>query len=178
MVAIKKRSTCSIFSPSRNSAKRNDLERKLCQQALYKTEMCNLMAEHGACPFGEDCNYAHTESELRPKLFHPKYKSIPCKSFVQLGFCNYGSRCRFLHALPKESRVSNDVDLSSDSDINSICSSNSGSTTCRAVALRVRNDDYVILPDPVYEHEIKALPKKLFGDRLPIFKTLTAIVPT
>lgn len=64
---------------------------------LYKTEMCRSHTEIGHCRYGDKCQFAHSESELRYVQRHPKYKTETCKTFWEEGSCPYGKRCCFIH---------------------------------------------------------------------------------
>eukprot|EP01026_Neomeris_dumetosa_P046165 TRINITY_DN3925_c0_g1_i3.p2 TRINITY_DN3925_c0_g1~~TRINITY_DN3925_c0_g1_i3.p2 ORF type:complete len:238 (+),score=21.09 TRINITY_DN3925_c0_g1_i3:303-1016(+) len=68
---------------------------------LQKTEMCHFLLDYGNCPYGERCQYAHSENELRTVTRHPKYKTTACRQFQLKGECPYGRRCQFIHE-PKE----------------------------------------------------------------------------
>ena len=60
----------------------------------FKTEMC----PHGTfCAYGEKCNFAHTTTELRPRLRSAAYKTKPCRTWAATGACPYGTRCQFMH---------------------------------------------------------------------------------
>jgi len=63
----------------------------------YKTEMCRQYIEKIKCAYGEKCQFAHGEQDLRPVFRHPKYKTEPCRSFNSAGYCPYGQRCHFVH---------------------------------------------------------------------------------
>jgi len=65
----------------------------------YKTEMCNKWLERGECPYGNKCQFAHGESELRSGAKHldSRYKQSVCRNFHEKGSCPYGKRCRFIH---------------------------------------------------------------------------------
>ena len=65
----------------------------------YKTEMCRPFQEHGACKYGDKCQFAHGSQELRTVSRHPKYKTDLCRTYHSVGFCPYGPRCHFVHAL-------------------------------------------------------------------------------
>jgi len=65
---------------------------------LYKTELCRAFEETGKCKFGDECIFAHSEEELRPRVDrHPKYKTRICRTFWEQGECPYGKRCCFIH---------------------------------------------------------------------------------
>jgi len=71
---------------------------------LFKTEVCRSWTELGECPYGESCQFAHGQQELRARpMIHKKYKTVRCKKFLA-GHCPYGSRCCFVHSL-NEQRV-------------------------------------------------------------------------
>ncbi|XP_022652319.1 protein TIS11-like isoform X2 [Varroa jacobsoni] len=59
--------------------------------------MCHYLAEQGRCPFGDQCTYAHSRSEVRFIERHPKHKTLPCRDFSTVGFCPFGERCSFIH---------------------------------------------------------------------------------
>ena len=63
----------------------------------YKTELCRSFQEVGSCKYGDKCQFAHGEEELRTVTRHPKFKTENCKSFHSTGFCPYGPRCHFIH---------------------------------------------------------------------------------
>jgi len=65
--------------------------------ARYKTELCRRFEEHGACRYGDKCQFAHGSAELRTLVRHPKYKTEMCRTFHTTGFCPYGLRCHFIH---------------------------------------------------------------------------------
>ena len=65
----------------------------------YKTELCRPFSEHGTCKYGEKCQFAHGQAELRSVTRHPKYKTDLCKTYHSVGFCPYGPRCHFVHNL-------------------------------------------------------------------------------
>ena len=55
----------------------------------YKSEICQRYLENGSCKYGEKCQFAHGEQELRYVYKHPKYKTLPCKTFHQSGKSNF-----------------------------------------------------------------------------------------
>jgi len=63
----------------------------------YKTEMCRQFSSSGSCKYGEKCQFAHGQHELRDLTRHPKYKTELCRTFHTTGFCNYGKRCHYIH---------------------------------------------------------------------------------
>lgn len=65
----------------------------------YKTELCRPYQDYGYCKYGDKCQFAHGEHELRVVPRHPKYKTELCRTYHTRGFCPYGSRCHFIHSL-------------------------------------------------------------------------------
>ena len=65
--------------------------------AKWKTEICRYWDMYGNCKYGENCAFAHGESELNQRQLTFNYKTKPCKQFFELGYCSYGSRCQFSH---------------------------------------------------------------------------------
>lgn len=63
----------------------------------YKTELCRSFQENGSCKYGNKCQFAHGEAELRSLYRHPKYKTEACRTFYNFGYCPYGTRCHFIH---------------------------------------------------------------------------------
>ncbi|CAJ0933073.1 unnamed protein product, partial [Mesorhabditis belari] len=79
--------------------------------ANYKTRMCSAFSTKGYCLHGDNCRYAHAETELRsatPVTSNGRYKTKLCKHFESngIGKCNYGSRCEFIHPSDGEYRKS------------------------------------------------------------------------
>eukprot|EP01023_Acetabularia_acetabulum_P058959 TRINITY_DN703_c0_g1_i2.p9 TRINITY_DN703_c0_g1~~TRINITY_DN703_c0_g1_i2.p9 ORF type:complete len:157 (+),score=16.89 TRINITY_DN703_c0_g1_i2:180-650(+) len=66
--------------------------------------MCHFLDDYGSCPYGDRCQYAHRECELRTVSRHPKYKTQVCRQFAQNGHCPYGRRCQFLHEKKEETK--------------------------------------------------------------------------
>ncbi|CAD8069477.1 unnamed protein product [Paramecium sonneborni] len=63
-----------------------------------KTELCKNFVMTGTCKYGNECSFAHGNTELQPKThLHSKYKTKPCKRFFQQGYCPYGIRCQYIH---------------------------------------------------------------------------------
>ena len=63
----------------------------------WKTEICRYWEMYGECKFGDNCAFAHGDSELKQRKMTFNYKTKPCKQFFELGYCSYGSRCQFCH---------------------------------------------------------------------------------
>ena len=55
------------------------------------------------CQNGENCDYAHTENEIKIKQLEEKDKTFPgyknnlCKHFKKNGYCKFGKNCLFAH---------------------------------------------------------------------------------
>lgn len=71
----------------------------------YKTELCRPFQENGFCKYGDKCQFAHGEQDLRCLPRHPKYKTELCRTYHTRGFCPYGMRCHFIHSI-EETRKS------------------------------------------------------------------------
>lgn len=65
----------------------------------YKTELCRPFLENGFCKYGDKCQFAHGEQDLRCLPRHPKYKTELCRTYHTRGFCPYGLRCHFIHSI-------------------------------------------------------------------------------
>ena len=63
----------------------------------WKTELCHYWEMYGQCKYGENCAFAHGDSELKKRKLTFNYKTKPCKQFFEQGYCSYGSRCQFSH---------------------------------------------------------------------------------
>ena len=93
----------------------------------YKTELCRSFVESGVCKYGEKCQFAHGNDELRSITRHPKFKTENCRRFHTVGFCPYGSRCHFIHNGEEEQRK---FSFRYDASVSpSNCSSSNGSTS-------------------------------------------------
>lgn len=64
---------------------------------LYKTELCASYIKTGICPYGNKCQFAHGECELKSVERSPKWRSKPCANWSKFGSCRYGNRCCFKH---------------------------------------------------------------------------------
>ncbi|RLV88988.1 mRNA decay factor CTH1 [Spathaspora sp. JA1] len=64
---------------------------------LYKTELCASFMKMGICPYGNKCQFAHGENELKRVERPPKWRSKPCANWAKYGSCRYGNRCCFKH---------------------------------------------------------------------------------
>ncbi|PNT72490.1 zinc finger CCCH domain-containing protein 9 isoform X2 [Brachypodium distachyon] len=74
-------------------------------QGMFKTELCNKWEETGACPYGDQCQFAHGVAELRPVIRHPRYKTEVCRMVLNGQVCPYGHRCHFRHSLTPAERL-------------------------------------------------------------------------
>ncbi|GAB2210788.1 hypothetical protein Droror1_Dr00016072 [Drosera rotundifolia] len=81
------------------------VEMEVYNQGMYKTELCNKWQETGACPYGDQCQFAHGLSELRPVIRHPRYKTEVCRMVVAGVSCPYGHRCHFRHSLSDREKL-------------------------------------------------------------------------
>ncbi|KAK4477679.1 hypothetical protein RD792_016925 [Penstemon davidsonii] len=81
------------------------LEFEVYNQGMFKTELCNKWQETGACPYGENCQFAHGIKELRPVIRHPRYKTEVCRMVLAGDICPYGHRCHFRHALTEQEKL-------------------------------------------------------------------------
>ncbi|TPX68020.1 hypothetical protein SpCBS45565_g03381 [Spizellomyces sp. 'palustris'] len=86
------------------------IDRELKKMSLYKTELCRSWEETGTCRYGNKCQFAHSETELRPVDRHPKYKTEMCKTFWEKGTCPYGKRCCFIHTEKDVEKKLQDID--------------------------------------------------------------------
>ena len=77
----------------------------------WKTEICRYWEMYGECKYGDNCAFAHGDSELKQRKMTFNYKTKPCKQFFELGYCSYGSRCQFCH---KKEETKNQKDENND----------------------------------------------------------------
>lgn len=73
----------------------------------YKTELCRPFQENGFCKYGDKCQFAHGEQDLRCLPRHPKYKTELCRTYHTRGFCPYGLRCHFIHSIEETRNMEN-----------------------------------------------------------------------
>lgn len=99
----------SLSEPAekKNASSSTQAAQSLGPSSRYKTELCRSFAEVGSCKYGDKCQFAHGEEELRTVNRHPKFKTENCKSFHSTGFCPYGPRCHFIHNTDESSKKSN-----------------------------------------------------------------------
>ena len=84
----------------------------------YKTSLCKKFGTPEGCPYGEKCQFAHGENELRlytgqPQgmmgMYNPNmlnnnqknllnYKIVKCKNWEKDKTCKYGTHCTFAHS--------------------------------------------------------------------------------
>ncbi|CAI9768102.1 unnamed protein product [Fraxinus pennsylvanica] len=81
------------------------LELEVYNQGMLKTELCNKWQQTGACPYGDQCQFAHGIKELRPVLRHPRYKTEVCRMVLNGDHCPYGHRCHFRHSLTDQEKL-------------------------------------------------------------------------
>ena len=77
----------------------------------WKTEICRYWEMYGECKYGNNCAFAHGDSELKQRKISFNYKTKPCKQFFELGYCSYGTRCQFSHKkedLNQKSEIENE----------------------------------------------------------------------
>ena len=74
----------------------------------WKTEICRYWEMYGQCKYGDNCAFAHGDSELKKRKLTFNYKTKPCKQFFELGYCSYGPRCQFSHKKEDTKKEKND----------------------------------------------------------------------
>ena len=97
-----KRTTIKIIVGGKSYTKnRYEESKKPCPSSTsrYKTELCRPFQEYRVCKYGDKCQFAHGEQDLRIMPRHPKYKTELCRTYHSTGFCPYGPRCHFIHNL-------------------------------------------------------------------------------
>ncbi|KAA8902495.1 hypothetical protein TRICI_005856 [Trichomonascus ciferrii] len=91
----------AVSSPSSTTTSKgtgNGKKKTTTNTDLYKTELCaSFMSSGGHCPYGEKCQFAHGEKELKVIDRPPKWRSKPCQNWVKNGSCSYNARCCFRH---------------------------------------------------------------------------------
>ena len=81
----------------------------------YKTALCKKFTENQSCPYGDKCQFAHGEQELRnfnghaQNMMYPlgmgtknqnnmlNYKIVKCKNWEKDKTCKYGIHCTYAH---------------------------------------------------------------------------------
>lgn len=72
-------------------------DKKPVNTQLYKTELCGSFMRLNYCPYGNKCQFAHGENELKSVSRPANYRSKPCLNWSKYGSCRYGNRCCFRH---------------------------------------------------------------------------------
>ncbi|XP_047323717.1 zinc finger CCCH domain-containing protein 14-like [Impatiens glandulifera] len=93
-----------VYVP-RGKREEEAMEFEVYNQGMFKTELCNKWQETGKCPYGEQCQFAHGITELRPVIRHPRYKTEVCRMVLAGVPCPYGHRCHFRHSLTDQERL-------------------------------------------------------------------------
>jgi len=84
----------SIQSEGTGSRKSTDISFK----QKFKTEQCKYWELNKICKYGDNCAFAHGNTEMRQKVVPTSnYKTKKCRQFFENGYCPYGARCQFLH---------------------------------------------------------------------------------
>ena len=91
----------------------------------YKTALCKKYLQSQSCPYGDKCQFAHGEQELRTFNGHQQnmmyaigmgsknqnnmlnYKIVKCKNWEKDKSCKYGAHCTYAHG---EEELRNKVD--------------------------------------------------------------------
>lgn len=66
-----------------------------------KTDMCRYMEQNNHCPFGEQCQYAHSLAEkvVPAEYWKGVYRTKPCGYLARGEQCPYNDKCAFSHQL-------------------------------------------------------------------------------
>lgn len=88
----------NLLSANGVAVAQSELQAVKSLASRYKTELCRSFAETGCCKYGDKCQFAHGNTEIKCLPRHPKYKSELCRTFHKQGFCPYGPRCHFIHS--------------------------------------------------------------------------------
>ena len=75
----------------------------------WKTEICRNWEMYGECKYGNNCAFAHGDSELKQRKLSFNYKTKACRQFFELGYCSYGIRCQFSHKKEDFLRQKNEI---------------------------------------------------------------------
>ena len=86
---INKKMICKKINNKRNKIKDD----------FYKTELCQTFEQYNECKYGDNCQFAHGEGELRTRIetLPSSYKRVKCKKFWNGFICPYGNKCKFAH---------------------------------------------------------------------------------
>jgi len=98
-------STSESLSSASSTTSSNGSTNSKVNTSRYKTELCRPFSENGSCKYGEKCQFAHGQTELRTVTRHPKYKTELCRTYHSVGFCPYGPRCHFVHNMEEASQA-------------------------------------------------------------------------
>lgn len=91
----------SVVPPVNNVASTNTSkleDKKPVNTQLYKTELCDSYMKFSYCPYGNKCQFAHGENELKRVSRPANWRSKPCANWTKFGSCRYGNRCCFKHS--------------------------------------------------------------------------------
>lgn len=82
--------------PAAPPADRRAADRRAAPPAnkWYKMAICRSWEENSICSYGDNCNFAHGEKDLR-RGSH--YKTRFCNNWKTNGACSYGVNCNFAH---------------------------------------------------------------------------------
>lgn len=72
-------------------------DKKPINTQLYKTELCDSFIKTNYCPYGNKCQFAHGQNELKFVKRPNNYRSKDCVNWKNFGTCRYGNRCCFKH---------------------------------------------------------------------------------
>lgn len=72
-------------------------QQKNINTQLYKTELCVSYMKMGVCPYGNKCQFAHGEHDLKTVERPANWRLKPCANWAKFGSCRYGKRCCFKH---------------------------------------------------------------------------------
>ena len=75
----------------------------------WKTEICRNWEMYGECKYGNNCAFAHGDTELKQRNLSFNYKTKPCRQFFESGYCSYGIRCQFSHKKEDFLRQNNEI---------------------------------------------------------------------
>ncbi|WPK25274.1 hypothetical protein PUMCH_002585 [Australozyma saopauloensis] len=87
----------SSHSGSSSYSKTSKATNKSLNTQLYKTELCMSFMKTNVCPYGNKCQFAHGEAELKRVERPSNWRSKPCANWTRYGSCRYGKRCCFKH---------------------------------------------------------------------------------
>jgi len=85
------------FDKDERSGDSSDTDGPCGPNSRFKTEICRNYKEKGQCLYGEQCQFAHGNEEMRNVGQHSRYKTKRCQKYWIAGYCAYGPRCNFLH---------------------------------------------------------------------------------